>query len=55
MTRPISDLDVPLTVLRRQIRELVARQREQQTPLADRSSQRLTTVLAPTTPKEGQP
>lgn len=49
MTRPISD-----TVLRRQIRELVARQRKQQTPLADRSAQRLRIVIAPTpsTPEE---
>lgn len=56
MTRPIADLDVPRTELERQIRALVARQREQQTPLADRSSQRLQTVLAPThtTPEEGQ-
>lgn len=53
MTRPIADLDVPRTELERQIRALVARQREQQTPLADRSSQRLQTVLAPThTPEE---
>lgn len=56
MTRPIADLDVPRTDLERQMRALVARQREQQTPLADRSSQRLRAVLAPThtTPEEGQ-
>ncbi|MFJ4932376.1 hypothetical protein ACIP8U_00695 [Streptomyces pseudovenezuelae] len=28
MTRPIADLDVPVTVLRQRIRALVARQRE---------------------------
>lgn len=57
MTRPIADLDVPLPDLKRQLRELVARQREQQAGLADRSAARLTAVLAPTptTPEEGQP
>ncbi|MGW7726296.1 hypothetical protein ACWGJ6_23540 [Streptomyces canus] len=57
MTRPIADLDVPLPVLRQQLRDLVARQRKQQAGLADRSAARLTAVLAPTptTPKEGQP
>ena len=57
MTRPIADLDVPLTVLRQQLRDLVARQRKQTAGLADRSADRLTAVLAPTptTPKEGQP
>lgn len=56
MTRPIAGLDVPLSALRAEIRALVARQREQQLPLADRSAERLTAVLAPThtTPKEGQ-
>ncbi|MFD4596806.1 hypothetical protein ACFWPQ_02110 [Streptomyces sp. NPDC058464] len=44
MTRPISDLDVPLTVLRQQIRALIARQR------ADASATRLRAFLAPTTP-----
>lgn len=48
MTRPIDQLDVPLTVLQRQIRDLVARQREQGVGLADRSAQRLTALLAPT-------
>lgn len=55
MTRPIDQLDVPRTVLQRQIRDLVARQREQGVGLADRSAQRLTAVLAPTpiaTPEE---
>lgn len=50
MTRPIEDLDVPLTHLRQQIRDLVARQRAQGTGLADRSAQRLQAVIAPTTP-----
>lgn len=56
MTRPIADLDVPLTDLKRQLRELVARQREQQADLVDRSAARLTAALAPTptTPQEGQ-
>lgn len=58
MTRPIADLDVPLTTLQRELRALVARQRAQRTGLADRSAQRLTAVLAPTqpntTPEEGQ-
>ena len=56
MTRPIADLDVPLTVLRQQLRDLVARQRKQTAGLADRSGARLTAVLAPTpaTPEEGQ-
>lgn len=48
MTRPIRDLDVPETVLRQRIRELVARQRKQGTGLADRSAERLGAVLAPT-------
>lgn len=42
MTRPISDLDVPLPTLREQIAALVARQR------ADRSAERLRQFLAPT-------
>ena len=59
MTRHISDLDVPRTVLEQQLRELVARQRREVAGLADRSAARLQTVLAPTTqpeptPKEGQ-
>lgn len=57
MTRPIRDLDVPLTRLQREIRLVVARQGAQGTGLADRSAQRLTTSLAPTptTPEEGKP
>jgi hypothetical protein len=59
VTRPISDLDVPLTTLQAELRALAARQRRQPTPLAVRSAQRLQTVLAPTTqpdtaPEEGQ-
>ncbi|MFC8983895.1 hypothetical protein [Streptomyces sp. NPDC057115] len=46
MTRPISDLDVPLPVLRQQITDLVARQREQR---AEQSAERLRNLLAPTT------
>jgi hypothetical protein len=45
MTRPIADLDVPLPILRQQLRDLVARQRKQQAAVAP----------TPTTPKEGQP
>lgn len=54
MTRPISDLDVPVTVLRQRIRALVAHQREQATGQADRSAEPLAAVLAPThtTPEE---
>ena len=55
MTRPIADLDVPLPLLRQQLRDLVARQRKQTAGLADRSAARLTAVLAPTpntTPEE---
>lgn len=48
MTRPISDLDVPLTHLQRQLRDLVGRQRKQSTSRATRSAERLQTVLAPT-------
>lgn len=53
MTRPIRDLDVPLTVLQQQMRALVARRREQ---AAGRSAERLAAVLAPThtTPEEGR-
>lgn len=56
MTRPIADLGVPLPRLKQQMRELVARQRQQQAGLAQRSAERLTAVLAPTptTPEEGQ-
>lgn len=56
MTRPIRDLDVPATRLQQEIRDLVARQREQRVGLADRSAQRLQAVIAPTTttPEEGQ-
>ncbi|MEU9323275.1 hypothetical protein AB0D91_05585 [Streptomyces canus] len=56
MTRPIADLDVPVTVLRQRMRALVASQREQATSQADRSAERLAAVLAPThtTPEEGQ-
>ena len=59
MTRRISELDVPRTVLEQQIRDLVARQRAHGTGLADRSAERLQTVLAPTTqpdttPEEGR-
>jgi len=50
VTRPIRDLDVPATRLQQEIRLLVARQRKQRTGLADRSAQRLQTVIAPTTP-----
>ncbi|MFF9118355.1 hypothetical protein ACF09Y_22595 [Streptomyces massasporeus] len=46
VTRPIGDLDVPLTALQRQIADLVARQREQQ---AEASAERLRQILAPTT------
>lgn len=55
MTRPIRDLDVPLTKLQREIHDLVARQRAQSIGLADRSAQRLKAVIAPTpsTPEEG--
>jgi hypothetical protein len=52
VTRPISDLDVPLPVLRQQIRDLVARQRKQR---AEASAERLRDFLAPTpntTPEE---
>lgn len=54
MTRHISELDVPASHLRQQIRLLVARQRKQGTGLADRSAQRLQTVIAPnpTKPEE---
>jgi len=54
VTRPIADLDVPRTDLERQLRELVARQREQ---AAEQSANRLRAFLAPTrtTPEEGQP
>lgn len=45
MTRPIADLDVPLPVLARQVRELVARQNEQR---AEESAARLRALLAPT-------
>ena len=45
MTRPISDLDVPLPTLREQITALVARQREQR---AEQSAERLRNLLAPT-------
>jgi hypothetical protein len=45
MTRPIRDLDMPLTVLRQQIRELVARQKEQRT---EASAARWRAFLAPT-------
>jgi hypothetical protein len=53
----IDRADVPLTTLQRRIRELVARQRQESAGLADRSAERLTTVLAPTqtTPEESQP
>lgn len=54
MTRPIADLDVPLPVLARQVRELVARQNEQRT---EESAQRLRQLLTPSpnaTPQEGQ-
>jgi hypothetical protein len=46
MTRPISDLDVPLSTLQQQIADLVTRQREQR---ANRSAERLRNFLAPTT------
>ncbi|MFE0470575.1 hypothetical protein ACFW2V_03015 [Streptomyces sp. NPDC058947] len=52
MTRRISDLDVPLTALQQQMRELVARQRAETADLADRSAQRLAALLAPTTTPE---
>jgi hypothetical protein len=45
MALPIRDLDVPLTVLRQQIRELVARQKEQRT---EASAARWRAFLAPT-------
>lgn len=57
MTRPISDLDVPLPVLAEQMAALVARQREQ---AAEQSAARLRSFLAPTTtatdftPEEGK-
>jgi len=52
VTRPIADLDVPRTDLERQMRELVARQREQ---AAEASANRLRAFLAPTNaPEEGQ-
>jgi hypothetical protein len=59
VTRPISDLDVPLTTLQAELRALVTRQRQQLVGPTDRSAQRLQTVLAPTTqpdivPEEGQ-
>lgn len=45
--------DVPETALRAQLRVLAARQRKQSAGLADRSAERLQTVLAPndTTPE----
>ena len=48
--------DVPETHLQQQLRALVARQRKDAASLADRSAERLQTVLAPThtTPEEGQ-
>ncbi|MFJ4785060.1 hypothetical protein [Streptomyces sp. NPDC088794] len=55
MTRPISDLDVPLPRLEQQIRDLVARQNEQR---ADASADRLRNFLTPTdthtAPEEGK-
>ncbi len=45
MARPIADLDVPLPILRQEIRELVARQREQR---AEASAARRRAFLAPT-------
>lgn len=44
MTRPIRDLDVTRDRLERQVREAVARQREQR---AEESAQRLRGLLAP--------
>jgi hypothetical protein len=56
MTRPISDLDVPLPRLEQQIRDLVERQRA--ATAADRSAARLRAFLTPTdvtaTPEEGK-
>jgi len=46
VTRPISDLDVPLPTILDQIADLVARQREQR---AEQSAERLRNLLAPTT------
>jgi hypothetical protein len=45
VTRPISDLDVPLPTLREEIAALVARQNQQR---ADRSADRLKAFIAPT-------
>ncbi|MFF8100085.1 hypothetical protein ACF07S_09970 [Streptomyces sp. NPDC016640] len=45
MTRPISDLDVPLPTLQQKVADLVDRQREQR---AERSAERLRNFLAPT-------
>ncbi|MFF0166728.1 hypothetical protein [Streptomyces prasinus] len=49
MTRPISDLDVPLPTLRQQVADLVARQNEQREQRAEQSAERLRNFLAPTT------
>jgi hypothetical protein len=49
VTRPIEQLDVPLTALQQQITDLVARQNEQR---ANESAARLRTLLAPTTAPE---
>ncbi|MFF7329740.1 hypothetical protein [Streptomyces sp. NPDC008150] len=53
MTRPIADLDVPLTTLQKQIADLVARQQAAvKTQHAEASAARLRNLLAPTTNAE---